>query len=404
MKVCQFIDTYYPIVDGAINVSKYYAQSVNKIECSYLATPKPAKKYKETDEFEVVRCFSLPAPEKYRCGVPAFDLKFKRRMQKEKFDILHAHSPYTMGRIALKLGKKCKVPVVATLHTQYKADFERVYKGNKFWVNFALKYIIKVYNKADSVWTVSQRSVDVLRSYGYKGDAVVVRNGTNFTYPDNAEQLIEKVNELHELKGQKNVFLFLGRMVWYKNLKLICDGLKVLKDKGEDFKMLFVGGGFDYQEVYDYAEKLGITDKCIFTGQVSDSQMLQAYYLRSDLILYPSTCDMAPVAKVEAAAHNKASLVVASSCSAELVEDGVNGFLCDETIESFSNKLIELCSNPELVKQAGDNARKTIYRSWDMVGEEVVEKYKQVIENYKNKQRELEQLKKNKRKNKNKKK
>ena len=393
MKVCQFIDTYYPIVDGAINVSKYYAESVNKIETSALAAPRAAKKYKEADSFDVIRCFSVGAPEKYRCGIPVLDCKFKKRIKEEKFDILHAHSPYTMGRMAIKIARKCKIPVVATLHTQYKADFERVFKGNKFLVNFSLRYILKAYKKADSVWTVSQRSVDILRSYGYKGDAVVVHNGTNFVYPENAEQLIEKINKLHDLKGQKNVFLFLGRMVWYKNLKLICDGLKVLKDKGEDFKMLFVGGGFDYQEVHDYAEKLGILDKCIFTGQVSNPEMLQAYYLRSDLILYPSTCDMAPVAKVEAAAHNKASLVVAHSCSAELVEDGVNGFLCDDTVESFSNKLIELCSKPELVKLAGENARKTIYRSWDMVGEEVVEKYKQIIESYNKKQFEKKQKK-----------
>lgn len=399
MKVCQFIDTYYPVVDGAINVSKYYADSVNKIEESALAAPKAAKKYQETDNFKVFRCFSVGAPEKYRCGFPQIDRKFKKALKNENFDILHAHSPYLLGRYAVKMGKKYKKPVVATLHTQYKADFDRVLKGFKPLISFVMHFIMKTYNKADCVWTVSQRSVDVLRSYGYKGKAEVVYNGTNYTYPQNDAELIERVNELHNLKGQKNVFLFLGRMVWYKNLKLICDGLKVLKDSGEDFKMLFVGGGFDYDEVLAYAKEVGVEDKCIFTGQVYDKELIQAYYLRSDLILYPSTADMAPVAKVEAAAHNRASLVVADSCSAELVEDGVNGFLCDNTVESFSEKLKWLCGKEDVMKQAGINAGKTIYRSWDMVGKEVVEKYQKIIDDY-NKEQEEKKLKKAQKKNK----
>ena len=393
MKVCQFIDTYYPVVDGAINVSKYYADSVNKIEESALAAPKAAKKYEETDGFKVFRCASVGAPEKYRCGIPQIDCKFKKALKNENFDILHAHSPYLLGRYAVKMGKKYNKPVVATLHTQYKADFDRVLKGCKPLINFIMRFIMKTYNKADCVWTVSQRSVDVLRSYGYKGKAEVVYNGTNYTYPENDAELIERVNKLHDLSGQKNVFLFLGRMVWYKNLKLICDGLKVLKDSGEDFKMLFVGGGFDYDQVLAYAKEVGVEDKCIFTGQVFDKELIQAYYLRSDLILYPSTADMAPVAKVEAAAHNRASLVVADSCSAELVEDGVNGFLCDNNVESFSAKLKSLCGKEELMRAAGVNAGKTIYRSWDMVGEEVVKKYQKIIDDYQKAQAEKQQKK-----------
>ena len=102
---------------------------------------------------------------------------------------------------------------------------------------------------------------------------------------------------------------------------------------------------------------------------------------------------MAPVAKVEAAAHNRASLVVADSCSAELVEDGVNGFLCDNNVESFSAKLKSLCGKEELMRAAGVNAGKTIYRSWDMVGEEVVKKYQKIIDDYQKAQAEKQRKK-----------
>ena len=393
LKICQLIDTYYPVVDGAINVAKFYAHHTNQKENCILAVPKASKKYTDNETFEVVRCFSMSAPESYRCGVPELDAKFKSRMEQEGFDILHTHSPYLMGRYAVKLGKKYKIPVVATLHTQYHQDFERVMHNSKTLVNVAINYIMKVYNKADSVWTVSNRSCEVLRSYGYKGKIEVIRNGTDFVYPENAEELIKRVNDAHGLEGQKNVFLFVGRMCWYKNLKIIIDALNIVKKTNDDFKMVFVGGGFDIDDVKKYVEEVGLSDKCIFTGPIKDKPLLQGYYLRADLLLFPSTFDMAPVTAVEAAAHKLCALMVEGSCSAELLQDGVNGFLAEENAESFSAKIIEIMKTPELYRKIGDVAGATLYRSWEMVAEEVVEKYREVIAAYKRKQKALERLK-----------
>ena len=126
MKICQVIDTFYPSVDGAIGVAKHYGNELNKIANCKVAVPKASKKSKYVDKesCEVVRCFSLSAPEGYRAGFPALDCKFKKKIKSEKFDIFHAHSPFTMGRFALRQAKKANAPLVATLHTQYHHDFE----------------------------------------------------------------------------------------------------------------------------------------------------------------------------------------------------------------------------------------------------------------------------------------
>ena len=39
----------------------------------------------------------------------------------------------------------------------------------KTLTKFMVRYIMKVYNKADSVWTVNNASCQILRDYGYKG-------------------------------------------------------------------------------------------------------------------------------------------------------------------------------------------------------------------------------------------
>ncbi len=386
IKILEFIDTYYPTVDGAINVANFYTEKLNERAEAKIVVPKASKrqKYQDNKPFEVIRCLSMPAPEGYRNGLPFLDCKFKKKIKSEDVDIIHTHSPFLMGRFALKTAKKKKIPIVATLHTQYHRDFERTLKGFKPFVKFMMHFIMKTFNNVDSVWTVSEASCNILRSYGYKGNIEVVRNATDMVYPKNDKELIKKVNGLHNLEGQKNVFIFVGRLAWYKNLKIIIDGLKILKDKNKDFKMLFVGGGFDEKEVKEYVLKKGLENDCIFTGNVSDKELIQGYYLRSDLMVFPSTFDMATVTKEEASVHKKAVLAVKGSCTAEEIKDGYNGFLCEENAQSLAEKL-ERIMGTDLMKIAGENACKTLYRNWDMVADEVMEKYKKIIKEYKEK-------------------
>ena len=328
----------------------------------------------------------MSAPENYRTALPNLDRKFYKEIKKRDFDIIHVHSPFTIGRYAIKLGKKLNVPVVATLHTQYKEDFKRVLHNFKPLVNFMVKYILKVYNKADSVWTVNDASCEILRSYGYKGKIEVVRNGTDFTYPENASELIDRVNKLHNLEGQKNVFVFVGRVAFYKNLVLMLNALKILKEKGEDFKMLIIGDGFDRKEYEKMVEDAGLKDNYIFTGSVKDRALLQGYYLRSDLFLFPSTFDTSSLVPIEAAAHKLPTLLIEGCCTAENIVDNENGFLAKETAESYADRIIDIINNPELKEKVGETAHKTVYRTWNDVTDEVLEKYKKLIEEKKAKE------------------
>ena len=383
LKIVQLIDAFYPNVDGAISVAKNFTKALSKEASCEIVVPKASRKahYVDKETFEVIRCKSMGAPEGYRNALPMLDEKLKKRLIKEDIDIMHTHSPFNMGRFAVKIARKKKIPLVATLHTQYHQDFMRVTKS-KLLTKFMIKYIMKTFNNADSVWTVSEASKKYLRDYGYKGEIEVVRNGTDLTYPENPKELIDKINSLHGLENQKNVFLFVGRMAFYKNLKLMIDALKIVKDSGIDFKMIFVGGGFDFNAVVEYAKEKGVYDKCIFTDTVTDKSLIQGYYLRSDLFLLPSTFDMAPITKEEAAVHKLPCVVVKDSCSAERVIDGENGYIALETKEDFAKKILYTCEDEDRRKQVGETAYTTLYRNWDMVAEEVLQKYKEIIEKY----------------------
>lgn len=393
MKILELVDSYYPAVDGVINAVKNYSKELNKIASCKLAVPKASKKaqYVDSEEFDVYRCHSMGAPENYRNAFPTLDWDFLELIEKEQVDIMHVHSPFSMGYFAVDVAREKNVPLVATLHTRYFDDFMRVTKS-KILSKVALSYIMHVYKNADSVWTVSDAAKSVLREYGYKGKVEVVRNGTDFTYPENAEELINKVNEKHNLSGQKNVFLFVGRIALYKNVLMICDAMKILKERGCDFKMVFVGGGFDFETLKKYVDKNKLNDVCILTGEIKDRSDLQGYYLRSDLLIFPSTFDTSGIVKFEAAAHKTPALLIEGSCSAETVEDGVNGFLCQENANSIADKISEVILDEDKLKSVSEKAFATLYRPWSVVAEEVKAKYAEIISEYAKKQRKKERL------------
>jgi len=112
---------------------------------------------------------------------------------------------------------------------------------------------------------------------------------------------------------------------------------------------------------------------------VSDRERLKLYYAAADLFLFPSIYDNAPLVIREAGAMHTPSILVKGASSAENVIDNFNGFLVENSVESFSGKLIELMHAPEKIRVAGLNASKSIARSWESVTEEVLDRYNKLM-------------------------
>ena len=178
------------------------------------------------------------------------------------------------------------------------------------------------------------------------------------------------------------MFLFVGRMMWYKGIRIILDALKTLRESGQVFRMVFVGGGGDKNEIVAYCEELGLSDVVFFAEPIHDRNCIRAWYCRADLFLFPSTFDTNGLVVREAAACALASILIAGSCAAEDVEDGVSGFLIEENAESMAAKLLELCRNPEAVKAVGEGALRDLYISWEEAVANACRRYEIVIENY----------------------
>ena len=373
-----FNDSFPPIMDGVSLIAKNYAYWLHqKNQPVCVVTPK-SPNYSDNEPYPVYRYTSIPilGRKPYRFGLPDIDLSFKTEIEQISFGLVHAHCPFSSGRIALSIAKKQQIPFVATFHSKYRDDFEHSVH-NKFLAKQMTNEIIRFFEKADEVW-ISQPSVeDTIREYGFKGKLEVVPFGNDFINNEPIEPL--KRNARNELKIDENekVFLFVGQHIWEKNIRLIVEALALLNDY--PFKMIFIGNGYAKDDLMELAEKLGISSKVEFLGVISDREHIKQYYAAADLFLFPSTYDTWALVVREAAAMCTPSLLVEESTCANIITDNYNGFLTSNSIESFASKLKELILNPELIKTVGLNSSKTLTRSWESVTEEVLDRYKNLM-------------------------
>ena len=246
----------------------------------------------------------------------------------------------------------------------------------------AKKLLVDNISAFDEVWTVSHGAGENLRSLGYQGDWRVMPNGVDFARGRVPETDVHAVCRDFDLPENVPVFLFVGRMMWYKGLRITLDALKKLKDGGHPFRMVFVGSGGDKDEVVAYANELGLADRVFFTSPKYDRNVIRAWYCRADLFLFPSMFDTNGLVVREAAACELASVLVRGSCAAEDITDGKNGFLIEENADSMAALLAKLCHEPEVLKRVGRQAQEEIYISWDDAVHRAQRRYEIVIEQY----------------------
>ncbi len=372
-----FNECFPPVMDGvSVCVYNYAYWMQKKVGGVAVITPNvPGADYSKYD-FEVIDYFSVPVPFRhpYVTGIAEVDPTFLAKLAQREFKIVHAHSPFTSGRAAQRIAKKMGIPCVATFHSKYRDDFERVLPDKM--VDIVIKNVISFYEKADQVWVPQESVKEVIREYGYKGHVEVVDNGSDLC-ADYPEKYFVDSRQKLGIKPDEFVFLFVGQHIWEKNVRFIIDALAGIEDL--KFRMFFVGTGYAADAMKELVSEKGLDSKVTFVGNITDREKIKIYYAAADLFLFPSLYDNAPLVVREAAALHTPAVMVKGATAATILKDGENGFLIDNNLTSFEDKLRELIADPARVHRVGVQASKTIVRSWEDVVGEVLDRYNAII-------------------------
>lgn len=379
--VCLLNDSFPPLIDGVANTVVNYARVLtSRGDHAMVLTPKNPDADDSQYPYPVIRYPSIDLREivGYPAGIP-FSPEAAERILRGNVSLLHSHCPIVSTIWARKLRSMIDVPLVMTYHTKFDVEISHMIHG-KLLQSGGRHALVHNISACDEVWVVSSGAGENLRSLGYEGEYIVMPNGVDLPLGEASPEQVQRATEAYHLPPDIPIYLFVGRMQWYKGQKLILDALAKLARAGADFRMVFIGLGADYDDIKDYASSCGLEEKCIFTGAIRDREALRCWYTRADLFLFPSTFDTNGLVVREAAACSVASVLIKGSCAAEGVTDGVNGFLIDESSESLFALLSDL--SRQTMRDAGVHAAYEVYISWDDAVENARHRYEIVIDRY----------------------
>lgn len=373
------MDSFFPLIDGVVMVMDNYAKRLSKTCDVIVVTPEiKGRDYVDDFPYKVrrVKSFKIPIVS-YSLATPGLDHGLIKELIAEKFDIIHIHSPFIMGRLGVEIGKKLNIPVIGTMHSQFKLEFMR-YTKSEFISKKLLKYIMKTFNSCTECWAVNQRIAEIFVDYGANVMPKVANNGTEMVLLDKKE-CNKIINEKYGLNNNEFIFLFVGRINILKNITFITEVMKYFKEYKMKFKMLFVGSGPDEQILRNKIDECEVNNEVILVGEVKDRTLLAQIYNRADMFIFPSLFDASSLVQVEAASQKTPTIFIEGAATANTVIKNQNGFMAPNDPELFAIELRNILKNKKLYNEVSEKAYQEIYRSWDTLTEEVIERYQEII-------------------------
>jgi glycosyltransferase involved in cell wall biosynthesis len=250
----------------------------------------------------------------YRLALPG-QKYIKEQLDEFKPDILHINSPCVLGYYAIKYGQKHDIPVVATYHTHF-ASYAR-YHHLRLLENLGWSYFRNLYNKCDRVYVPSEPILEELRLHGIQ-NLQYIPHGVDLTLFSPSHYSGTWKNKLG-IEG-KTILLFVGRLVWEKDLKTLAKTYQVLTKRRNDVAFVIAGDG----PIRKKLEQL--MPGAIFLGN-QRGQELSTAYASSDIFVFPSTTETFGNVTLEAMASGLPPICANEGGSSGFIRDGITGLL-----------------------------------------------------------------------------
>lgn len=154
--------------------------------------------------------------------------------------------------------------------------------------------------------------------------------------------------------GYGPAFLFVSRLTRLKRADLLVRALAT--PPANAIRLVIAGDGEERPALERVAAELGVTDRITFAGRLSEDELIDRLATCRAVCFPPFQEDYGFVT-VEAFASRKPVITCRDSGGpAELVHDGVNGFVCDPTPEALGRAMRRLADDPALAERMGSAA------------------------------------------------
>jgi glycosyltransferase involved in cell wall biosynthesis len=369
MRIAYFTESLPPLTDG---VSRTLTQLRKTLmadghEFIFFSPFVPEPDGWNGTVFEIVS-FPFPLYTKYRVAVPALhDIKY--RLDQFQPDIVHICSPFLLGMAALNYARAAGIPAVTSYHTRFVSYLK--YYGFGWFEPYGWEYLRWFYNQADKIFVPSPATIGELESKGFRNLALWERGiDTSCFSPGFADPRLRR----RWAPDDSPIAIFVGRFVREKDIDVLIEAARILKNRRVDFRLVFVGEGPMQEDI------MKAVPDAVMAGFLTGQELSRAY-ASADIFAFPSTTESFGNVVLEAAASGLPSVVAAEGGVMNLVIDGETGFIArPKDPEDYAAKMEILLTN-ELARNtfSAQAVAHASLRSWLHINRVLLKHYEDLI-------------------------
>jgi len=295
-------------------------------------------------------------------------------IKKNDIDIIHSNnfSPALAGSI---LSSFFSIPHVMTVHDIFSLCGKNYWKKwgeqanvsrlNVMLAPFFEKFMVKL--KHECVHTVSDASKDDLIKFGETKPIHVIHNSIDKTLI-----VSDVVNPLQ--------FIYVGRLVFYKNLEVVIKAIGLLKKTHQNIKLVIAGDGPHRKSLEELVGKLRLEDNVEFLGYVSHDEKMRLIS-NSNAFVFPSLCEGFGIVILEAFSQKRPVLVSNIKPMSDIVNNEKNGFVLnphDETV--WAECILKLVKNPNEALEMGKEGNRSLvdFYGQDLMYDKIIKMYEEL--------------------------
>jgi glycosyltransferase involved in cell wall biosynthesis len=276
---------------------------------------------------------------------------------KGKYDVIHCHDWLTM-KAGITIKEKTNTPLVLSIHsTEY--DRSGWLYPNQWFIDIEREGM----EKADRIIAVSHFTKRVcVEKYGINPDKISVVHNAVYPIPEGHKQ---------------DIVLFLGRLTIQKGAEFFLRAAQKVKDYEPDAKFVVAGIGDMLPKLITEALNLGISDKVIFTGRLSEEEVKHIYGISSVYVM-PSVSEPFGITALEAISAGTPTIASKTAGFSEAFNNCLRVDFWDT--DEMANKIISLIRYKPLHSTLSKEGRREIdLFTWDRVADKTIDVYNGVI-------------------------
>ncbi|HTI14102.1 MAG TPA: glycosyltransferase family 1 protein [Dictyobacter sp.] len=380
MRVAIITENFLPKLDG---VTRTLARLLEHLQASghQVLLLGPESGMQQYAGAEIIGTAGLPLPFYPELKFNFFRPLFLRRLSEFRPDILHIVDPVVLGTTGLAAARLLNIPIVSSYHTNLAEYCD--YFGFPFLVKPMWAYNRFIHNQCALTFCPSISTQKALTTRGFTQVRLWSRGvDTQLFQPAKRnEQLRQNWLQSSETSVGKKILLYVGRVSWEKNLRLLVDAYKHMDH--QTCHLVIVGHGPAYAEVQHDLKDVPVT----FTGYLRGDALAQAY-ASADIFVFPSQSETFGQVVLEAMASGLPVVGIQSEGVGDLVQDGVSGLLLSNDeherasqAEAYHLLIQQLVQHDDQRLNMGDAAcaHATTY-SWHEAMASLVSGYEEVIQ------------------------